>query len=77
MNHVIRIAKNNYYFDTFQENKNDMNGTWKIVNELLNNNNKANLPDSFRMGDKTISDKQDITNSFNDCFVNLGLSLAA
>lgn len=77
LNHVIRIGKKSYYFDKFQQNRNDMKGTWKIVNELLNNNNNVNLPDTFKIGDNTVSDKQEIANSVNDYFVNLGPSLAA
>lgn len=56
-----------------------MKGTWKIVNHLLNYNNnynKANLPDSFEIGDNTVSNKREIANSFNDHFLNLSPSLA-
>lgn len=47
------------------------------MNELLNNNYKANFLDTFIIGDKTVSNEQDLVKSFNGYFVNLRHSLAA
>lgn len=51
-------------------------GTWKIVNEVLNSyNKKAHLPDTFIIGDNTVSNKQDIANSFNNWAPSLAAKL--
>ena len=34
---LIRLSKKRYYYDFFEKNTNNMKKTWKVINELLNN----------------------------------------
>ncbi len=54
-----------------------MKETWKILNNLLGRNKRANLPDFLtdKKG-KKITDPTEIANNFNDFFTNIGTKLA-
>ena len=34
---LIRLSKKRHYYDFFEKNTNNMKKTWKVINELLNN----------------------------------------
>ena len=50
--------------------------TWKIINDI---NHRKNIPpdfqNSFAYEEKTLTDKVNIVNSFNDYFVSVGKKL--
>lgn len=73
----IRSAKKGYYYNCFENTKNDIKGTWKNINCLLNrNNDKKDLPKSFLVNGNYISENLEIANNFNQYFTNIGPSLA-
>ena len=48
LNHLIRIAKKNYYSKRLDQAGNDINSTWNTFNELLGKvKSKTRLPVSF------------------------------
>ena len=49
---------------------------WKLINELLGKNNKANNIAQLKTDDTIITDDRMIAESFNDYFVNIGAKLA-
>ena len=72
----IREAKRIYYkriFDTF---KNDIKKTWSIINEGLNNNSKCKIQSDFFVDGRMINEPNEIANSFNDYFINIGVLLS-
>ena len=74
---LIRIAKRTYYDDKFEQSKNDLKATWKLINEVINkNNNKRPLPSSFKSNGRIISDPVQIANDFCNYFTNVGPTLA-
>ena len=75
---AIRLAKRSYYEALFTKFKNDIRGTWKTINGILNKTKKKrNFPLFFKDGDNIIHDKQTITNKFNTFFSNIGPNLSA
>jgi hypothetical protein len=73
----IRSAKSSYYTSQFTKHKSDMKNTWKTITEILNKNKKlCNFPEYFKYNGKTIHEKLNIANMFNDFFVNVGPKLA-
>jgi hypothetical protein len=73
----IRLEKRNYYYSCFENCKNDIKGTWRNINNILNrSNDKKDFPKSFLVNDSFISNKVDIANHFNQYFTNIGPSLA-
>ena len=48
LNHLIRIAKKNYYSKRLDQAGNDIKSTWNTINELLGRvKSKSRLPVSF------------------------------
>ena len=78
LNHLIRIAKKNYYSKRFSQAQNDIKSTWNTINELLGKKKSSNaLPKSFlNDNNDEVSDPKLIANHFNDFFINVGPNLA-
>ena len=75
---LIREAKKNHYDQCFHKFKNDIKKTWQTIKTIINkNSNKSEFPSSFRMNDTIITDKQQIANSFNQYFTEIGPNLAS
>ncbi len=69
---VIRLAKCSYYDALFTKFKNDIRGTWKTINGILNKTKrKRNFPLFFKDGCNIMDDKKTITNKFNIFFGNI------
>ena len=55
-----------------------MRYSWKLINEVINKSNlKPELPDCFKRNESLITDPTEISNNFNEYFVNVGPNLAA
>ena len=78
LNHLIPIAKKNYYCEKFSQAQNDIKSTWNTINQLLDKqNSKSFLPRLFlNDNNEEINDPNLIANNFNEFFVNVGLKLA-
>jgi hypothetical protein len=74
-----RLAKNFHYNKLFKEYKNDLKTTWKLVREVSCSNkaDKSSLPDYFRYKDNILKNPQEIANSFNEYFTEIGPKLAS
>ena len=69
----IRLAKKNYYYGCFEKCKDDIKGTWRNINVILNRtDDKNDFTESFMLDGKIISDKVDIANNFNKFFTDVG-----
>ena len=77
MNHLIRIAKKNYYSKRLDQAGNDIKSTWNTFNELLGKvKSKTRLPVSFlNYNNEEVCDSKLIANDFNDYFVKIGPNL--
>jgi hypothetical protein len=77
LNSLIRKAKRSYFTNKLNNYKNNMRSTWKVLKNILNKNKTSNYATRFRdNNNKVYTDPIDITNGFNDFFVNIGPSLA-
>ena len=74
---VIRASKKQYYCNLLDVHKHDLKKTWGVLNDLLGNRRKKPLPDSFVFNGSVVSDSQNISDGFNDFFVNIGPNLAS
>ena len=78
LNHLIQIAKKNYYCKKFTQAQNDIKSTWNTINQLRDKQkSKSFLPRSF-LNDKNeeINDPNLIAYNFNDFFPNVATKLA-
>ena len=78
LNHVLRIAKKNYFSKKFYDVQNDAKGTWSIINSLLNKNNKSkySILSSFKTGENNSPDPKQVADEFNRYFIEVGPSLS-
>ncbi len=57
---------------------NNIKGTWTVLNGIVRNRSKTtNYLEYYTENDKTINNMEDVVNSFNQFFVNVGQDLAA
>ena len=73
LNHLIRIAKKQYYDMKLETSKNDLKATWKTLNEVINKRKpRSKYPSSFKSNGNNISDPAMIANRFCEYFTNIG-----
>ncbi|MCH2406285.1 MAG: hypothetical protein MK200_08855, partial [Nitrosopumilus sp.] len=73
VNRDIKTSKKEYYSRYFEKCKTNMKKTWKGINELISNNRKSPLSISQINHNKSIiNDPDQIANTFNNFFVNVG-----
>ena len=65
-----RLIKKKYYEDKINDkNKSNIKETWKIIKQLITKtNNKLSYTDHFKFNNKLVSDKDEISELFNDFF---------
>ncbi len=74
----IRLPKKRYYEIIFLKFKDDIRGTWKTINGILNKTKrKKSFPLFFKDGENITTDPSVITNKFNTFFTNIGLNLSS
>ena len=64
-----------YYKRTFNLYQNDVKKTWTLIRETLQQKKKQELPAEFIWNDQIITDLDEIANTFNTYFINIGHSL--
>ena len=77
LNMLIRKSKRMYFFKKFEKSKNNMKQTWKDINILIGKNKKTSSQCKFQGDNGMITDPQQISNRFNNFFVNVGPNLAS
>ena len=76
-NKLKRLAKKEYYQERFNKYKNDIKGTWKLLNSLTGRGKQQHISqNTFKLGEKTINRPDDIANEFCKYFTNIGPKLA-
>ena len=74
----IRIAKKSYYEQIFNKVKNDIKGTWKTINSILNKTKRKKMfPKIFKDNGIVYTHKKDIANKFNTYFTEIGSKLSS
>ena len=74
---TIRSAKKRYYADNLDYHKGNLKSMCREINGILGKPKESTLPASFTMdGDHFVSQSNDISDSFNKFFINIGSSLA-
>ena len=75
---ILRNCKKTYFDKILKEQKNNMKGTWKILNEIIRKKKSTTMyPETFTHKNKLFTSDLDIANGFNDFFVNVGPDLAS
>ena len=77
VNSMMRTAKSDYFRRKIDASKaTDPKAGWKLINSLTGRGNKSSPVNDILVNDRIVSDDEDISESFNDFFVNIGPTLA-
>jgi len=72
LNKIKKAAKKYYYNREFEEHKGNLRYSWKLIKEVINKNKvKIKLSDCFSENEALISDPIEISNKFNEYFINV------
>lgn len=76
-NNSKRVAKKMYFQHQLDNTKNNMKQTWSIINKLIGKTKEMeHLPMQFKDNGDVINHPNDITNRFNNYFINVGPTLS-
>ena len=73
---VIRSVKKKYYAHKLDANKSNIKNVWREINNILGSKRKEDPPESLSDGTSNFTTPDDISESFNTYFSNIGASLA-
>ena len=68
----IRQSKQQYYRDRFSKYRDNIKGTWRVINDLLNKTRDKVQCYTLKHNDENITEPQDIVNTFNNYFRSIG-----
>ena len=72
-NILKRNAKSEYYGKLFEEYKNYVRKTFKVINKIIGKtNNKSTIAQTFKLNNKNLTNPQDIADQFCNFFTNIG-----
>ena len=76
---IKRIAKQNYYAKMIQSNKNDLSKQWKLINQILERNNKpkATVTKLINEKNESLINNVKICNELNSYFTEIGPRMAS
>ncbi len=74
----MRKSKSNYFQQKIKDcEKIDPKATWKLINSLVGKSHKSNHVTEIEYEGKNTVDGSEISEAFNDYFINIGQKLAA
>ena len=74
----MRKSKSNYFQQKIKDcEKIDPKATWKLINSLVGKSHKSNHVTEIELEGKNTVDGSEISEAFNDYFINIGPKLAA
>ena len=77
LNSLIKTVKSDFYEKKFNQQKDNIKGTWKIINSLIKKNDGKQYDECVINCEGNITDDPNaIANHFNNFFVNIGPTLA-
>ena len=76
---IKRIAKQNYYAHMIQLNKNDPPKQWRLINQILerNNKHKASITKLINEKNESLTSNVEICNNLNSYFINISPKMAS
>ena len=75
LTNIIRNSRKIYYSDKLSRVKSNMKSTWGIINNLIGKKTEKLANDNFTLDD-TVIKSEDVADTFNSYFVNVGPNLA-
>ena len=72
--HLLQTKKTEYYLGLFKKHKQDIKGTWKVINNILGRK-KQSTHSSLKINNQLSSDSFEISNHFNHHFASVASKL--
>ena len=76
LNSLLRKCERIHYDELLRQNKNNLAKSWKLIKEIINRKKQDSLSDKYVINGKIENNKNKISNSFNEYYVNVGKNLA-
>ena len=74
---LMKVAEKCHYHDLLVKYSNVMKKSWGVIKSIINKNQKPHIQGRFKIGENLITtDNELISNTFNEFFINIGLTLA-
>ena len=74
---LLKCAEKKHYAELLESNKSNLKKTWSILKSIVNKKKTQKIITKFKLSDNTvITDSYNISENFNDFFVNIGHGLA-
>ena len=70
-------AKQHYYTECIDKNKNNVKQMWKSINHLINKKPKSSCISSLQIDDQIVIENSSISNLFNEYFTDIGPTLSS
>ena len=67
----IKEAKRLYYIKVFNMYKNNLKQTWVIIKDTLQNKAREELPNTYLLNDRILTNMDKTANEFNKYFINI------
>lgn len=77
LKHLIQVSRKLYYNNALDEHKNNLKQTWQILKEVVGLPNKSACSKTFLINNQEVTNPNEIANSLNEYFVNVGANLAS
>ena len=78
LKNILFKAEKDYYAKLLETNKSNMKKTWSILKEVINKKKCSKSETKFKLDNETFTtNKQLISEKFNDFFTNIGPNLAS
>ena len=72
---LIKRTKRNYYFNVFSDFKRNIKKTWETLNKLTGKASTKTIINNIIYKDKALDSPKDISEAFNDFFINVAVKL--
>jgi hypothetical protein len=75
LGNLLRQAEKRYYKDLLDKNKSNLSRMWQTLNQVINRKKKIRENTTFKHSNREISSEADISNHFNQYFLNVAKNL--
>ena len=76
LNKLLTAAERSHYETLFNETKDNLKKSWRILKQLINKKKDTSSCSKFLVNQETTTDKNKIAKGFNQYFINIGPTLA-
>ena len=76
LHHLLNAAERKYYQEKLLEHKSNIKKSWQVIKLVINKRKSKQICAKFNYNGKSIEDKNTISNTFNNFFINIGPELA-